>query len=237
MRSFHTVQAVQPVADATAQVLHEWAQQSQHRQHAASNQGPAPHILPQPAARRRRRQNLNIVSSKPSTSQQAYSAGTRTAGTQQRAEPQSMNARNPSNQQGMRNTRPAAKQAAGTKGMPLRSLATADMLLSHAQLLQQLQQSKTQPLQFTAASHQAFDAEQAQKAAGRVQPLSPGQSQFPAQQPMTARLRTAQQANPAEQDTMSIALDLVENQLPDWSHKQPLDWSAQLDISVYQPQV
>lgn len=47
----------------------------------------------------------------------------------------------------------------------------------------------------------------------------------------------AHHSGDAELDTMSLTLDIVDNQLPHWSHKQPLDWSAEHDQSFYQPQV
>ena len=41
----------------------------------------------------------------------------------------------------------------------------------------------------------------------------------------------------AQQDMQAVALDIVESQLPLWSSKPALDWSAQQDLSMYQPQV
>ncbi|DBA85740.1 TPA: hypothetical protein ACH3X1_005305 [Trebouxia sp. C0004] len=41
----------------------------------------------------------------------------------------------------------------------------------------------------------------------------------------------------AERDMASVALDVVESQLPQWSNRNTLDWSAQQELSIYQPQM
>ena len=41
----------------------------------------------------------------------------------------------------------------------------------------------------------------------------------------------------AQRDMQDVALDIVESQLPLWSSRPALDWSAQQDLSMYHPQV
>ena len=41
----------------------------------------------------------------------------------------------------------------------------------------------------------------------------------------------------ARQDMQAVALDIVESQLPLWSSKPALDWSARQSLNMYQPQV
>ena len=238
MRSFTTLQAALPVSDATAQVLQEWSQQTQHRQHEASSQA-ATAISRKPAAKRRRRQ-LNIVSSpgsKAHASQPGHGAATPTAINHQNMMSDSISHRGSFPQQHQGNARPSPRAAPRPSGTRVRSLATAEMLLSHAHLLQQLQR-KSPPLSShsSAAAAQAHNAEQAQRAAARYSCSGQTRPQ-PAPSPSSAPETMAQHASAAEQDMLALQVDLVDNQLPHWSQKQPLDWSAQQDISIYQPQV
>lgn len=235
MRSVNTLRAALPVSEGTAQVLQEWSQQSQHRQHDASSQAAAA-VPRKPAAKRRRRQ-LNIVPDPGSASQQGYNTAMSSATSQQNrmSGSASHSGTFPHHRQG--NAKQGMRAGAKPSGTQVRSLATAEMLLAHAHLLQQLQRSN--PLlssHSSASAGQVFDAEQAHSVA--VQDSSSGQTASQHTQSPTAAPDTlAQQSGTAEQDMLALQVDLVDNQLPHWSQNQPLDWSAQQDISVYQPQV
>lgn len=145
------------------------------------------------------------------------------------------------------------------KGTNLRSLATTTMLWSQADLLQQLQQVRAhRPDNGLVTESDRIQAVQMQSPATvaqlgsanllqrRLAQLHTSQEQQDtpvvghapeSSQHSVAQLDSTQQTGGAELDTMSLALDLVDNQLPSWSHKQPLDWSAQHNLSFYHPQV
>ena len=73
---------------------------------------------------------------------------------------------------------------------------------------------------------------------GHTQPAQPVQSQLSNPQTVDEMLLARQQrVAAAQQDMMSIALDVVESQLPPLSSKPALDWSAQQHLSKYQSQV
>lgn len=64
------------------------------------------------------------------------------------------------------------------------------------------------------------------------------QSQLSAQQTEgEIALARQQRAAAAQQDMMAVALDVVESQLPLWSSKPTLDWSAQQHLSKFRSQV
>ena len=74
--------------------------------------------------------------------------------------------------------------------------------------------------------------------APHAQAMQVGQSQL--SDPQTEHeiaLARQQRAAAAQQDMMSVALDVVESQLPLWSSKPALDWSAQQHLSKYQSRV
>ena len=129
-------------------------------------------------------------------------------------------------------------------------MSTAAELLKQAQQLHNLQVQHLatslqesaqfaelpQPLQPHCGPHHALlrqqqSVGQAQQKEGGVhlQETAPRQQQ---QQP-----GRPDHAAAAEQDMASVALDIVESQLPQWSNRNSLDWSAQQDLSIYQPQV
>lgn len=241
-RSFSTVQAAKP--QTTAQVLQQWEQETHAKQQPNSNSQQAAKQMPytrKAVNRRRGNQRLNIVSSGQTKGTDRSQQGSLALSSQLKhggaslsmpstsADPHNHQAANP-------NQSHAAKQA-GPKGTNLRSLATSALLLSHAQLLQQLQQNSQTDMAPTVSSKASQATRANRRPRNSQQRTASAKYAQVAQHPAAARLDPAQQHQLAEQDTMSLALDLVDNQLPHWSHKQPLDWSAQQDLSCYQPEV
>ena len=131
-----------------------------------------------------------------------------------------------------------------------RKMSTAAELLKQAQQLHNLQvqhlaKSLQEPAQFSAQQqllqrhhdlHQAPSRQQ--QSVGRTHQCEAGMHLHE-----TAPRQQQQQpgrpdhAAAAEHDMASVALDIVESQLPQWSNRNFLDWSAQQDLSIYQPQV
>lgn len=73
---------------------------------------------------------------------------------------------------------------------------------------------------------------------GHTQATQPVQSQLSNPQTVDEMvLARKQRVAAAQQDMMSVALDVVESQLPPLSSKPALDWSAQQHLSKYQSQV
>lgn len=83
------------------------------------------------------------------------------------------------------------------------------------------------------ATHSTPTCEPAQ-----TQAAQPVQSQLPDRQTADeVALARQQRVAAAQQDMMSVALDIVESQLPLLSSKPALDWSAQQHLNKYQSQV
>lgn len=121
-------------------------------------------------------------------------------------------------------------------------MSTASELLIQAQKLHSLQsyisvQAAQTPLHF------ATQQELAHKTTGSVStPMAtqqlPGNLQTAeAAQHEGVSANSERTAAAAEGDMAAIALDVVESQLPQWASRNSLDWSAQQDLSVHQPQV
>lgn len=121
-------------------------------------------------------------------------------------------------------------------------MSTASELLIQAQKLHSLQsyisvQAAQTPLHF------ATQQELAHKTTGSVStPMAtqqlPGNLQTAeAAQHEGVSANSERTAAAAEGDMAAIALDVVESQLPQWASRNSLDWSAQQDLSVHQPQI
>lgn len=249
------MQASQPIT--TAEVLQQWQQEVYTRQTQHARQQPAAE-LPFPRKhlnRSRRSQRLNIV---PTSDKTANSNQQASQFMHEGSNQQSASSGMPSTHRSQSAYRTAAEKRpqpkSAPKGTNLRSLATSSMLMSHAQLLQQLQQA-VQPSSISASKAEGMQVTSTNSVNGLPTSLlnrSAGPETTNSLQSTPAMRHghvnvTHQQAaaykgpenqnSDAELDTISLTLDLVDNQLPSWSNKQPLDWSAQQDISCYQPQV
>ena len=105
--------------------------------------------------------------------------------------------------------------------------------LHHKSQQQLLDQEGVNALSEFAPSTQSSNGESA-----HTQAMQPVQSQLSDPQTVDeVMLARQQRVAAAQQDMMSVALDIVESQLPSSSSKPALDWSAQEHMSNYQSQV
>lgn len=129
---------------------------------------------------------------------------------------------------------------------------TGAELLAQAHTLQSLQHKAAEQafqdqlhikLQPQPDQQRADEGSEAMPSSQRLGSGSPyGQAQHPFQSrssnpPLTEGALAEQRAAAAKHDMQSVALDIVESQLPLWSSKPALDWSAQQHLSKYQSQV
>lgn len=260
-RNFNTMQASQP--SATVQVLEQWQQEVHDRQNEQARQHSMaglshPRKL---ASRRRRNQRLHIVP-RPEQSSGSRAQASQLATTSQLPDlhkPHISHTTSTFGRPDIAFAKMPAERRQKPSGSNLRSLATPALLLSHASLLQQLQQTDKADATLTIPTQGGH----AMSADGRPKPVPAGvdslltatqhtssvmsqvsksaQSNSESKHAHTAdqhgHTDLARHSGDAELDTMSLTLDIVDNQLPHWSHKQPLDWSAEHDQTFYQPQV
>ena len=133
-------------------------------------------------------------------------------------------------------------------GNRYRKMSTAAELLKQAHQLHSLQLQNSAPaLQEPVRSaacqqlqqhdlHKAF-ARQQQSAGLSRQTGNAVSSHKAAAGQEQSRPEALDHAAAAEKDMASVALDVVESQLPQWTNRNTLDWSAQQELSIYQPQV
>lgn len=89
-----------------------------------------------------------------------------------------------------------------------------------------------------AGSEAVFSTQSPDSESTHTQVAQPVQSQLSAPQTEgEIALARQQRAAAAQQDMMAVALDVVESQLPLWSSKPTLDWSAQQHLSKFRSQV
>ena len=136
-------------------------------------------------------------------------------------------------------------------GNRYRKMSTASELLKQAYQLHSLQlQNSASALQEPAHSAACQQVHQQQhnlhKAFARQQQQSTGLGRETGTAVSSHKAAAGQEqsgpeaidhAAAAERDVASLALDVVESQLPQWTNRNTLDWSAQKELSFYQPQV
>ncbi|KAA6417239.1 MAG: hypothetical protein FRX49_12802 [Trebouxia sp. A1-2] len=121
------------------------------------------------------------------------------------------------------------KQAHQLHSLYLQNSASAlqEPILSAA--CQQLQQQQHN-------LHKAFARQQQSAGLGRETGTAVSSRKAAAGQEQS-RPEAVDHAAAAERDMASVALDVVESQLPQWTNRNTLDWSAQKELSSYQPQM
>ena len=134
-------------------------------------------------------------------------------------------------------------------GNRYRKMSTAAELLKQAHQLHSLQLKSSasalqEPVHSAACQqqqhnlHKAFARQQQQQSAGLGREAGTAvSSQKAAAGQEQSHPEAVDHAAAAEKDMASVALDVVESQLPQWTNRNTLDWSAQKELSFYQPQV
>ena len=121
------------------------------------------------------------------------------------------------------------KQAHQLHSLQLQNSASALQEPVHSAACQQLQQQQHN-------LHQALAKQQQSAGLGRESGTAVSSHKAASGHEQSGP-EAVDHAAAAERDMASVALDVVESQLPQWTNKNTLDWSAQQELSFYQPQV
>lgn len=121
------------------------------------------------------------------------------------------------------------KQARELHSLQLQNSASALQEPVHSAACQQLQQEQHN-------LHKAFARQQQSAGLGRETGTAVSSHMAAAGQEQS-RPEAVDHAAAADRDMASVALDVVESQLPQWTNRNTLDWSAQQELSFYQPQM
>ena len=121
------------------------------------------------------------------------------------------------------------KQAHQLHSLQLQNSASALQEPVHSAACRQLQQQQHN-------LHKAFARQQQSAGLGRETGTAVSSHKAATGQEQS-RSEAVDHAAAAERDMATVALDVVESQLPQWTNRNTLDWSAQQELSFYQPQV